>query len=107
MSVQMKEFFPRLKRFKRANASTRQKMIQSCDKHTIDCFCECVMNAIKGNVPLKRNQSECLRRHKRILYKLLLKKTPVKLKKKILQTGGFLGALIAPVLSFLASKLFG
>jgi hypothetical protein len=71
----------------------------------VDCFCECALNVLKGHVPLKRQQLDCLRRHKRILKKLILKKTPLKQKKKILQTGGFLGALITPVLSFLASFL--
>jgi hypothetical protein len=107
MSDQIKKFVPHLKKINKASVGTQRKMIKSCDKHMIDCFCECAKNVLKGNVPLKQKQFDCLRRHKRILRKLILKKTPIKQKKKILQTGGFLGALIVPVLSFLASKLFG
>jgi hypothetical protein len=103
----MKKFVPHLKKIKKADVSTQRKIIKSCDKVMIDCFCECATNVIKGHVPLKKGQFERLRRHKRILRKLILKRTPIKQKKKILQTGGFLGALIGPVLTFLASKLFG
>jgi hypothetical protein len=36
----------------------------------------------------------------------VLKKTPLKTKKKIAQTGGFLGALLAPIVKILGG-LFG
>jgi hypothetical protein len=105
MSDKLRQFLPQLKKIKKADVKTKRKMIKSYDKGKIDCLCECALNVLKGHVPLKQRQSDCLRRHKRILKKLILKKTPIKQKKKILQTGGFLGALLTPVLSFLASFL--
>jgi len=41
-----------------------------------------------------------------LLRKLVLKKTSLKNKRKIVQTGGFLGALLGPIVSVLGS-LFG
>ena len=81
-------------------------MVASCDKNLIDCFCECSKNILKGNVPLNRVQFQRLRRQKNNLRLLALKKTPLNKKRKILQKGGFLGALIVPALSALAGLLF-
>ena len=44
-----------------------------------------------------------LARRKSILKKLALKKTSLKDERKILQKGGFLGALIGPIVSVLSS----
>jgi lipoate synthase len=86
--------------------AARRKLIKNCDKQLIDCFCECCKNVLKGNVELNSRQLKRLRREKNNLRALALKKTSLKKKRKILQKGGFLGALIPPVLSVLGS-LFG
>jgi hypothetical protein len=68
------------------------------------------LNVIKGNVPLNKRQLSKLRRKKRNLRQLVSKKTPLTKKRKILQKGGFIGGLLAPVLSLLApvvGSLFG
>ena len=75
------------------------------DKGLLTCLCECSKNILKGNVPLSPGQKKNLRRHKRLLRKLTLKRTSKKIKNKILQKGGFLGALITPILSLLGGML--
>ena len=69
----------------------------------MNCFCECAKNILKGNVPLSRRQMSTLRRQKQNLRQLALKKVAVKKKKKILQKGGFISALLGPALSLLGS----
>jgi hypothetical protein len=81
----------------------KRKLIKECDKHLIDCFCECSKNILKGNVPLKASQLKKLRHEKNNLRALALKKTSLKKKRKILQKGGFIGAIIPPVLAVLGS----
>ena len=75
------------------------------DKGLISCLCECSKNILKGNVSLSPAQKRNLRRHKRSLRELTLKKILKKRKIKILQKGGFLGALITPILSLLGGML--
>ena len=73
----------------------------------LDCVSECAKNVIKGNVQLKPAQLRRLRRERSNVRALALKKTSLKKKRRILQKGGFLGALIPPVLSVLGSLLLG
>jgi len=75
------------------------------DKGLISCLCECSKNILKGNVSLSPAQKRNLRRHKKSLRELTLKKISKKKKIKILQKGGFLGALITPILSLLGGML--
>jgi len=63
------------------------------------------MNVIKGYVPLTKRQMTNLRRKRYDLRSLSKRKTPLRTKRKILQKGGFLGALLPPVLAVLGSLL--
>ena len=84
----------------------KRLMKNACSSDFVKCVNECASNIIKGNVPLTTSQKGQLLRRKRLLKKLVLKKTSLKNKKKIVQTGGFLGALLGPIVSVLGS-LFG
>jgi len=103
----MKKYLPTLRRINRLGDRAKRGVIKYCDKHLIDCFCECSKNILKGNVPLKEPHLRRLRREKKNLRALALKKTPLKKKRKILQKGGFIGALLTPVLSILGNILGG
>ena len=82
-------------------------IIRKCDNDLICSLSECCHNILKGNVHLTLTQKVKLRRHKHNLRKLSLKKTSIKQRKKILQRGGFLGALITPILSVLGNLFNG
>jgi len=69
-------------------------------------LCECAKNIIKGNVALTKAQRERIHKRKQSFRKLALKKTSLKEKRRIVQRGGFLGALLGPIISALGS-LFG
>jgi len=105
MSERMKRFLPTLKRIHRLGEQAKRKLIKNCDKALIDCFCECSRNVLNGNVPLKSTQLNKLRREKKNLRALSLKRTPLKRKRKILQKGGFIGALLPPILSIIGGLL--
>ena len=64
-------------------------------------------NVLKGNVPLTNPQMSKLRprRHDLRALPLSIKKTSLAKKRKIIQKGGFLSALLAPALSALAGLL--
>ena len=62
----------------------------------VDSLCECAHNILKGNVALKATHKAKLRRY-RGLMRSLVKRKVAKNKRKILQTGGFVSALLAPL----------
>lgn len=103
----MRKYLPTLKRINRLGEKAKKQLIKKCDKQLIDCFCECSKNILKGRVPLQNRQLKRLRREKNKLRALALKHTSLKTKRKILQTGGFIGAILPPVLTVLSSLLGG
>jgi len=105
MSGRTRKYLPILKRINRLGEKAKKQFIKQCDKEFIDCVSECAKNILKGHVPVTPRQLHRLRRNKNNIRALALKKTAVKKKKKILQKGGFLGAILPPVLSVLGSLL--
>ena len=83
----------------------RLRSLKTCNKDTIHGICECIRNVIKGNVTLTNCQLNKLKPHKHSLRKLALKKTSLKLRKKILQRGGFLNVLLPVLVSGLTSLI--
>ena len=73
-------------------------MIKNADSGLIKCLCECALNILKGNVPLTPGQKLKLKRHKTQLRQLAKRGQAIGRKKVILQKGGFLPALLAPIL---------
>lgn len=102
----MRKYLPVLRSIQRLSEKDKRRIIELCDKNLIDCFCECSKNILKGNVPLTTAQLRKLRREKHNLRQLAVKKTSLKKKRKILQKGGFLGALLIPALSAISGLLF-
>jgi hypothetical protein len=91
-----------LRRLHKASVKERKNLLKhNCDKAFVECISECCKNLLKGNIPLKKSQLINLRRHKRSIRTLSLKKPALKYKKKIIQKGGFLGALLGPIVSIL------
>jgi hypothetical protein len=108
MSLRVKRFAPLLRSLYRSSGKTRAKILKSSlDKDFLLCLCECCKNVIKGNVPLNPRQKKLLHQYRSKLRKLASKKTSLLKKKKIVQTGGFLGALLSPIISVLSGLLGG
>jgi hypothetical protein len=107
MSETLKKFTPYLKALQRSSPQVRCALAkQHCSPEFIKCICECAKNVLMGNVALTPEHKRQLKRHKLSLRKLVLKKTPLSEKKKIVQSGGFLGALLGPIVKVLGG-LFG
>ncbi len=107
MSQTLKHYVPYLCKLHRSSSSARAALLkQHCSPEFVKCICECVKNVLVGNVKLTPEHKRKLKRHKRSLRKLALKKTSLKEKKRIVQSGGFLGALLGPIVKVLGG-LFG
>lgn len=109
MSARLRKHAVTLKALSKANPGLVKTILRGADKQLIYCLCECASNILKGNVPLNKAHKSKLQRHKTGLRHLAKKSTSIKRRKRILQKGGFLGALLAPLASILApivSKVF-
>ena len=106
MSKLLKAHLKALKAIKRRPESVRKKFFKTCHRGAIDCCCEIARNILNKNVPLSERQLKSLRRHSNKLYDLARLKTSIAKKRKILQTGGFLPLLLAPLLG-IASSIIG
>ena len=85
----------------------RQGVIQGANKELITCLCECALNVLNGNISLKPADKRRLKKYKQNLRSLADRKLSTQKKKKTLnQKGGFLGALLTPILSALGGLLF-
>jgi len=105
MSELTRKYLSTLKRIRKMGDRAKREYIRKCDRQFVDCISECAKNVIKGNVPLSSRQMTQLRRKRYDLRALSKKKTSLRAKRKILQKGGFLTALLPPILSVLASLL--
>ena len=72
-------------------------IIGAADRELITCLCECAQNVLNSNVPLSKPHLKRLQRYRTDVRKLAKKRTAKHTKKKILQKGGFLAALLAPI----------
>ena len=102
----MKRNEPLLRLLQKLKPSAVKAVLKEASPDLIKALCECTLNVLKGNVKLNSAQRKKLSRHKNNLRTLTAKKTSMKTRKQILQTGGFIGALLNPVLSVLGS-IFG
>ena len=107
MSERTMKYLTVLERIRRLGEKGKKEYVQKCDKEFINCVSECAKNVIKGNVPLTNRQMARLRRERNNLKALSVKKTSLTKKRRILQRGGFLTALLPPVLSVLTGLLAG
>jgi len=109
MSERVKKYAGLLKRLHKASSAQKKTILKKYVKEGefVKCLCECSRNIMRGNVALTPAQKRALRKRKNDLRKLSLIKTSIKTKKKIVQKGGFLGALIGPIVSILGGLFAG
>ena len=108
MSSKLHQHAPLLRALHRANPRTRRTLLHNhCDGDFISCVVECIRNLLKGNVPVNPAQKKKLSSKKKHLRLMLLKKTSQAKKRKLIQSGGFLGALLGPIISILGGLFNG
>ena len=105
MMKRFRKYLPVSKRINKLGDKTKCDFVRKCDRGFLDCISECANNVLKGNVPLTDRQKTKLRRSRKDLKALSAKKTALRKKRHILQRGGFLTALLPPILGVLANLL--
>jgi hypothetical protein len=103
MSSRVRQVLPELKRLNRLAAKDRRRYLKTCGGPFVDCVSECIRNLLKGRVPLRPKQVKALRRYKRLLRQAASKKTLRKERRRILQTGRFIGAIFPSLITGLGA----
>jgi len=89
----------------RANPSLRKAILTKANPQLIKTICDCSLNVLNGNVKLSPKSRKRLARHKTKLRKLADPKVSLKQKQRVIQQGGFLGALLSTVLPVVTSLI--
>ena len=97
MSTCLKKNAQLLRVLAQAKPHMCKAIIGAADRDLVTCLCECAQNILNGNVPLNKSHLKQLQRYRTDVRKLAKKRTAKHTKKKILQKGGFLSALLAPI----------
>ena len=82
-------------------------IIAHADDDLLDCLRVCCKNTLDGNVPLSPSQRCKLKRHRATLRALTKPHLSKGKKKVLLQKGGFLPALLGPILGLVGPLLKG
>jgi len=107
MSKRIKKYLELLKILKTAKPAQRKVLLQVADNGLIYCLCECIDNVLRGNVKLTPAKKRELAKYIHLLRKIANRKTKIDHKRTLLvQNGGFLPALLAPVIG-IAGSLIG
>lgn len=80
----------------------QKQLIKNATKDQIYSICEIVVNILKGNLKIDQQQFQKFLK-KRKAFRELVKKSPLKKKKILIQKGGFLQLLIPSIISGLAT----
>src|SRR6267154_3003556 len=108
MSQRLHRHVNLLKALHKAGPEARKTLLKKhCNRDFVCCITECVKNLLNGNVPLNSIQKKKLSSKKKVLRQFALKKTTLNKKQKLIQSGGFLGALLGPIISVLGGLFNG
>ena len=110
MPDKLERYIDLLQLLQKATPSQRKHIIEMANGDFIRLLCECCLNVLRGNVPLSPARKRNLKKFAPIIRQVASRKDKNKsLKRKrelLVQQGGFLPALLAPIVS-LAGGLIG
>ena len=104
-SSRVRKQAPILKYLCKANPRQARAIINTADNELLNTLCECSLNVLQGRIPVTPHQKQKLRRFKNQLHTLASKNASLTRKKKLLQKGGFLSALLSPIAGLLTNLL--
>ena len=87
-----------LEMLSKSNPKYRKSLISGAPPEIMKLLSECALNILKGTITLTNEEKAKLRKHKKGLREMATSKVSNRTKKKIVQRGGMLQALLKPVL---------
>lgn len=107
MSKRFQRNIAAIRQLHKASTQKKKSLIQSASSDLICALCDCALNIKSGRVPLTSKQFDKLKSYHKQLKAVSSKTSSQKSKRKVLQTGGFLGALLKPIAQLLLGGLIG
>ena len=106
MSVRLERNLDFLRVLCKTKPKQRKLILENSTNDLVLCICEIIDNVLRGTVKLLPSQKKALKKHRKVLRQLSERKGNIKARRAILvQKGGFLPAILAPVLTIAASLL--
>jgi len=92
----------------RNNRTLTKAILKTGNKDLIDAIWECALNVQTGNIKLKKNELTKIKKFKKQVRKLVQTRKGWKQRRNIIiqSGGGFLPALLAPLISIFSGLLF-
>ena len=103
--ARLREYAPVLRLLCSCKRGTAKSIIKDAPVDLIKTLDDCSKNVLTGRVPLSTSAKKRLCQYKRQLRALNQKKLSVTARRKYFQHGGFLGAVLKPVLAALGGIL--
>lgn len=102
----LKRNLPYLKALKNATPKRRKQILTASTTDHIKTLCDICLNVCQHHVDLSPKQIKCLQKHAKCIRALAAKKGSLKHKRKLLiQNGGFLPALLTPIIGAVGGLL--
>jgi len=107
MSLRLKRNFDLLRLLQQTKLKQRKLLLEGATNDLVLCICEIVDNILEDNVHMTPKQRKSLIKYKKVLRTLVNRKVAIRDKKELIanQKGGFLPAVLAPILSIAASLI--
>ena len=94
----LKDYRVFLEMLSKSNPKYRKSLINGAPPEIMKVLSECALNILKGTITLTNDEKTKLRKHKNQLRQMATTRVSNRQKKKIVQKGGMLKALLKPVL---------
>ena len=101
----IREHYPTLVSLNNETPKKRKEIIANAKRPLLDAFMECAINILGGIVSLTPEQHKKLNRYRESIRTISKKRISLREKKKIIQKGGFVQAILGAVLPYIASLI--
>lgn len=105
MSKRLRKHAPTLGYLAKCDRNYANAIIKGAKSDLIHCLSDVCHNVLRGNVTLSKAEKLRLKRYKNHIRKVADKNTTAKNKRTLIQKGGFLGALLTPLLQVIGPML--
>ena len=83
----------------KASSRGKKELLRHIPDHSVEAICQCASDLLLKRLPLNKKGCQKLQPHKRQILELLQRDKSVGQRRRILQRGGFVGALVTALMS--------
>ena len=105
MNKRVKKNLPILQLLAKCDKHTSNAVVKSAKPEFLNCVSDICHNILQDKVKLSSKEKNRLAKYKRNIRKIANKATTQKTKRELIQKGGFLGAILSPLLGSLIGPI--